>query len=120
MRVAICSGEQEEQERFRDVLRQRSEELGELLIQTFDSQEAFARCREKSAFQVVIVAFDGAAGQETVIQAKAAGENCRVLWISDDRMFALQGYRLGVADFMLKPLDWGRFWVGFQRCLCKS
>ena len=53
---------------------------------------------------LVIVTSDGADGMEGVIAAKNLLPGVPVMWLSDDKGFGAQSYRLGCAFFHPKPI----------------
>lgn len=53
---------------------------------------------------LVFVFAHGARGMESVIAAKNVNADVPVVWISDDKDFAVQSYRLGVAYFGVHPI----------------
>ena len=60
-------------------------------------------------YDVVVVDMDGALGMEIVCKYREVCGNTLVIWITDDRYFAGVAIRLHIFDFILRPLEEGRF-----------
>lgn len=116
MRTAICCDEKQEQETILALLKTNCIPLGgQFSFQLFENREDFLRVHTREPFHVVIVAFEGEKGHQTVLEVKPGPTLC--IWISSDRMSSLQGYLLDVEDFLMKPFEPPRLWQAFQRCL---
>lgn len=120
MRVAICSESQEEQQWIADLLKACCTKLAvEAQFRLFQTRERFILSHGEHPFDLIIVAFEGANGQEAALHAKRLYHNCQLIWASRDRMFAIQGYRVGIESFLLKPIDPELLVKHFQRCVQK-
>ncbi len=69
-----------------------------------DDYEEYLSELKKAEHDLVFVLAGGARGMESVIAAKNVDEDKPVVWFSDDKDFATQSYRLGVAYFGVKPV----------------
>lgn len=106
MRVAICSESTEEQHWMMELLQSCCTKLNvDAEFRLFQKRERFILSHGEHPFDLIIVAFEGANGQEAVLHAKRLYHNCQLIWASRDRMFALQGYRIGIESFLLKSID---------------
>lgn len=72
-----------------------------ILSETYDH---FIHSLNDGVFDVILVAADGAAGREGVIAAKNLCPETPVCWLSDDKEFGTQSYRLECAYFGVKPI----------------
>lgn len=112
MKIAICSEEYQEGEDILELLRSYQTKRHAAIsfqCERFYTREQFAMAfaaiqQAAEPFDLVIIAFAGAAGQEAAIQAKTLDARCGVLWISEDRGFARAGQRIGVDRFLQKPM----------------
>lgn len=63
----------------------------------------------------IFILIDGAAGMEGVIAVRNLYPQCPVVWISNDKGFGIQSYRLGCAFFAEKPLTKKKIAIAFDR-----
>ncbi len=120
MRVAICSESAEEQQWIADLLKTCCTKLPvEAQFRLFQNRERFILSHGDHPFDLIIVAFEGVNGQKAALYAKRLYHNCQLIWASRDRMFALQGYRVGIESFLLKPIDPELLAKHFQLCVQK-
>ncbi len=61
------------------------------------------------AYDLVVVALEGAEGMEAVRQQRERHPESLVIWITGDRYFAGEAIRRRVFDFILRPLEEERF-----------
>jgi len=69
-----------------------------------DVYDTFLSYLSDDALQAVFILMDGAIGMEGVIAAKNLHPHIPVVWISNDKGFGIQSYRLGCVFFSDKPL----------------
>lgn len=65
--------------------------------------------------QIVFILTDGATGMEGVIAVRNFHPRCPVVWISNDKGFGIQSYRLGCAFFAEKPLTKKKIAIALER-----
>lgn len=65
--------------------------------------------------QAVFILIDGAIGMEGVIAVRNFCPQCPVAWISNDKGFGIQSYRLGCAYFAEKPLTKKKIAIALER-----
>ena len=65
----------------------------------------------------VVVMRDGAEGMEGVMAAKSLRPGVPVIWLSDDRGFGAQSYRLGCTFFHSKPVPPETLSLAMERCI---
>ena len=80
-----------------------------------DIYDTFLSYLSADAPQAVFILMDGAIGMEGVIAAKNLCPNCPVVWISNDKGFGIQSYRLGCVFFSDKPLTAKKVKIAFMR-----
>lgn len=65
---------------------------------------------------LIFVTMDNAAGMEGVIAVKNLYPDTPVVWLSNDKNFVAQSYRLGVDYFSVKPIDEKMMNLAITRC----
>lgn len=80
-----------------------------------DVYDTFLSYLSEYAPQAIFILMDGAAGMEGVIAARNLYPRCPVAWISNDKGFGIQSYRLGCAFFSEKPLTKKKIAIAFER-----
>ena len=80
----------------------------------YDSFIAGMRC---GAPDMVVVMADGAEGMEGVMAAKSLRPGVPVIWLSNDRGFGAQSYRLGCTFFHSKPVPPETLSLAMERCI---
>lgn len=66
--------------------------------------EEFQCALTNRSYNIVIVTADNAMGMEGVIAVRNARPELPVIWLSNDRGFGLQSYRLKCTYFGIKPI----------------
>ena len=67
-------------------------------------EDILYRLREKH-FDAVVVAMGGALGMEIAIGARDQSARLPLIWVSDQKEFGMQSYRLHVKSFLVTPLN---------------
>lgn len=67
-------------------------------------------------YNIVIVTSDNAMGMEGVIAVRNSRPELPVIWLSNDRGFGLQSYRLGCTYFGIKPITKEKLKQALTRC----
>lgn len=67
-----------------------------------------------------IVALPGALGMESVLGVRGLNRHLPLIWISDDEVFAMQSYRLGVQMFLRFPVTSKEVAGAMARCACPA
>ena len=80
-----------------------------------DIYDTFLSYLSEDAPQAIFILMDGAIGMEGVIAAKNLCPSCPVVWISNDKGFGIQSYRLGCVFFSDKPLTAKKVKIAFMR-----
>lgn len=120
MRAAICSENEEEQKWMLELLQSCCAEWKiKVDFQLFRNRERYVMTHGNHPFDLSIIAFEGANGQEAAIHAKRLYHNGILIWMSSDRMFVLQGYRYGIEAFLSKPVSPQELTKTFRRCVKK-
>ncbi len=85
-------------------------------VSIFENLETFIQGLFEKHPDFVFVTMDNAAGMEGVIAAKKMYAELPVVWISNDRDFAAQAYRLNAACFAVKPLSEEKIYRILKHC----
>ncbi len=80
-----------------------------------DVYDTFLSYLSENAPQAVFILIDGATGMEGVIAVRNFYPQCPVAWISNDKGFGIQSYRLGCAFFAEKPLTKKKVAIALER-----
>ncbi|MEG1682719.1 MAG: hypothetical protein RR295_02735 [Oscillospiraceae bacterium] len=86
-------------------------------LQLFERCEDLLYCLRAGDYDAVIVAMPGALGMEAVRGARSEKPSIPLLWISNDGVFALEGYRQRVNMFLCAPATKEQISEGLSRCL---
>ncbi len=84
-------------------------------LQTDDYDTYFNLLRTQES-ELIFVTMDNAAGMEGVIAAKNLHPDTPVVWLTNDKNFVAQSYRLGADYFAVKPIDEKVFSLALGRC----
>ena len=82
-----------------------------------DAYDTFLSYLSQDTPQAVFVLIDGAIGMEGVIAVRNFCPQCPVAWVSNDKGFGIQSYRLGCAFFAEKPLTKKKIATVLERIL---
>ncbi len=83
----------------------------------FHSYDDFIDGLSQEGFHLTIVAQDGASGMESVRAAKILQPEVPLIWLSDDKAFGPESYRVGCAYFSAGPITRELLQSALQRCL---
>lgn len=81
-----------------------------------ENYDRFLTLLEDNDYDLLFVAMDSAAGMEGVIAVKNLKPKLPVIWISNDKNFVAQSYRLGVSYFSVKPIEEKNMRLALQKC----
>lgn len=74
------------------------------------------RCLIEQEYDIIIITADGANGMEACIAARKMCPNTPLIWLSNDRDFAAQSYRLGCTYFAARPVAQYKLLHALERC----
>ena len=74
-----------------------------IYIQTNNPDELLSKLAV-TAFELIIIASDGAFGMERVIATRKLCPDTKLFWFSNDKDFGAQAYRLNCNYFSVKPI----------------
>lgn len=80
-----------------------------------DVYDTFLSYLSEDTPQAIFILIDGAIGMEGVIAARNFCPRCPVAWISNDKGFGIQSYRLGCVFFAEKPLTKKKIAIALER-----
>jgi len=101
MRIAVCLLDDDKWGMLSDALNKfKRLDSDKVIIERFNSKEAFALQHAKEPFDIMICCFEGTVGLETIALAKRHNLNVRLIWIGNDRTFSPVGYRIHVVKYI--------------------
>lgn len=118
MPVAVCCETQEEYVQLECTVKQYAREKKYLMIPCwFSGYEEFRRANSVKRFRVIILSCDDIVNQELAISARDLSELSHIIWIGKDTRFGLSSYRVGVTNFIVKPVTKEDIWDSLDRCV---
>lgn len=122
MWTAVIDDDKEVRDSMVEYVQRFAEESGvNLVVSTFPSGDALL-----SDYQMVwdILIFDiempGTNGMETAKQIRKIDKNVTILFLTNVAQYAIDGYSIDAADYILKPLNYYEFSMKFHRIVAKS
>lgn len=117
MAVAICCNSREEYAVIEEAVNEYAREH-ECMFPSrwFYSVEDFRRENAGRHYDIVILACDDIVNQELAVSVRDESQLSQIIWIGEDQRFGLSSYRLGVANFVLKPATKQDVWESLKRC----
>ncbi len=82
----------------------------------FEHYDDFISELPASECHVTIVAMDGAGGMESARAAKILLPEVPLIWLSDDRGFGPESYRVGCSYFSAEPITEALLRTALERC----
>ncbi len=82
----------------------------------FRCYDDFISGLSQSHYGMTIVALDGASGMESARAAKILLPEVPLIWLSDDKAFGPESYRVGCAYFSAAPITQELMRSAFARC----
>lgn len=110
MRIAIVEDRADDQDELRGLLSDEARERGwACLVETYPSGEAFLAAAGKFDIVFLDVKMDGIDGLETAGRYRDKGGNALLVFVTVEEGFATEGYDVGAAAFLVKPVQKDRF-----------
>ncbi len=94
----------EELPHYEKLLRSLPEGISPIEYTVYDDYDDFISGFPNEESQAVIVARRGADGMECARSARVMKPNVPLIWLSDDRGFGVESYRIGCAYFSAAPI----------------
>lgn len=118
MKIGILTKDKNEfsclEKMTRDVLKELGEEDE---IEHCDTLETIQQNTQKHKYNIVLLAFPGAYGLETMVYFRDHHAETKVIWIAEDKYFGGVAMRYKVADFLVKPISEIRFREAMMWCV---
>lgn len=104
MRVAVCVRKLQEQEALTKWIGQYCDVYNKPcdLFATSEPEELF---REGQSFHLAFLGLGGQEGFLMTRRLRDADKGCRIVMIDDTAEYAVQGVRLHVSDYIVRPID---------------
>ncbi|MBQ2697499.1 MAG: hypothetical protein IJF59_02390 [Clostridia bacterium] len=104
MLVAVCTRDKAEQESLSKWIRQYCEVYG-IACDLFVAAAPEELFQPGHSFQLVFSGLGGQEGFNLTRRLREADKRCRIVMIDDTAQFAIQGIRLHVSDYIVRPVD---------------
>lgn len=97
------------------------EQQEEIQLSLFDCGEAFLQCPEFERFSIVLLDLfmTGMDGMETAREIRRRGRTCQIVFITSSDTYALQGYEVDAANYLLKPVELAALKQALDHCLAR-
>lgn len=118
MRTAVIDDTIEDARRIKDALERFSrEEKIEITVSMFDNAEQFLEEYGKVNPELVIMDIDmpGINGMEAAHRMRAADENVALIFVTNMKHYALEGYSVDALDYLIKPVMYEDFVLRLQK-----
>lgn len=119
MRIAICDDNVSDLERIsRFVSRFVTENLLEAEIECFSgAEQMLLKCR-KAPYDLLLldIYMNELSGVKAAEALRKAGSDCEIIFITNSLDHALDGYRLKVMEYLVKPVIWEEAEQALRRC----
>ncbi len=117
MRVLVCTALKQEYELIERAAEQfKQQHFVQLKLTCCSNGNDFYRLQMETRFDILFVCLSGAVGQELSIQAKKIQPDGKIVWVSDDPIFAVAAYRIQVSCFLLRPVSVAQLCETLFRC----
>lgn len=117
MRVLVCTTLPQEYEMIEQAAEQfEKKHAVRLELTRCSNGKDFYQLQMETRFDILFVCLSGAVGQELSIQAKKIQPDGKIVWVSDDPIFAVAAYRIQVCSFLLKPISVPQLCETLFRC----
>ncbi len=104
MRIAILEDRPEDQERLSNLLAEDARRRGwTYTVEAYASGEAFLAAAQKFDIVFLDVVMDGIDGLETARRYRTRGGSALVVFVTVEADFAVEGYEVEAAAFLVKP-----------------
>ncbi len=93
----------------------------EVHLSLFDSGETFLEHLRPGLFSVILldIFMTGIDGMETAREMRRRGYTCQIVFTTSSDAYALQGYEVDAANYLLKPVDAPALNQALQHCLSR-
>ncbi|OZG61510.1 DNA-binding response regulator [Bifidobacterium lemurum] len=118
MRIAIADDETRMRETLRDYCRRYGDEHAlELDVDDFPSGDALLSDYQRGRYDMLLldVEMPGADGLDTARRIRALDEDVTIVFVTNMAQYAINGYEVAAADYVLKPLSYYDFALKFTK-----
>lgn len=90
-------------------------------LSLFDSGEAFLEDHQPGRYAIVLLDLymGGINGMETAREVRRRGDDCQIVFVTSSDAYALQGYEVDAANYLLKPVEASSLEQALQHCLSR-
>lgn len=116
MTIALCACGKD-REVIQETLLDWAEDTGHgLSLKFYGCREALLRGMKNTWFDAVFLSLPGVDGMEAAIGVHGQNPYMPLVWVSDDKLLAIQSYRLRARLFLLSPVEPEQVLDGLERC----
>lgn len=122
MKVAIVDDMEQDRLWLRDLIVNWGEkQQQEIQLSLFDCGEAFLNYPDFERFSIVLLDLfmTGMDGMETAREIRRKGCTCQIVFITSSDAYALQGYEVDAANYLLKPVEPAALEQALKHCLSR-
>ena len=119
MKIAICDDESSEREKISDYLTRYSQEkMLDIERTMFDNAGELLTEFNKSPYQIIFldIYMKGLLGIEAAFQIRERSEDCAIVLITTSPDFRAEGFDVGAAHYLLKPVTYANISQAMHRC----
>lgn len=93
----------------------------EVHLSLFASGEAFLETLKPGLFSIILLDLfmTGISGMETAREIRRRGYTCQIVFVTSSDAYAIQGYEVDAANYLLKPVDPLALNQSLQHCLSR-
>lgn len=118
--VAVCTENLMEYMTIeRAVMAYAKEKQGTAAVQWFRTREDYLQEHARRQFPITFLAFEDIVNQELAVLARSIWQESQIVWVGEDQRFGVSSYRIGVANFLMKPVDGEAVWDSLDRCFMR-
>lgn len=118
MRIAVCGNSSDDTQCLCGWIRRYcAARRLEAELYPFQSSGAFWGAFAPGFYHGAFVGFGDAEGFLTARRLREQDHGCRIVLIDDTQRYAIQGFRLHISDFILRPVGAGQIARGMDRIL---
>ena len=119
MKIAICDDEIEERKKIMEYLiRYSKENMLDLETTEFSGGSELLAVFEKSLYKVIFldIFMGDVSGVDTALQIRALDEDCAIIFTTTSPDFRAEGFEVGAAHYLVKPVDYEGIETAMNRC----
>ena len=118
MQIAVCCPEETERRRICSIVAEQAAANHRYVeITDFSTEETLWQAFQPGRFRGALVGFGDVRGFLCARRVREEDGGCRVILLDDTDRYAIRGLRIHLTDFLVRPLEPGRFSAAVDRLL---